>query len=51
MTIQLHLSYTLVERETELLNAAWQLHATMPYRLLSQRNILTLLSGHLNGDT
>jgi len=51
MTIQLHLSHTVVECETEFLNAAWQLQATIGCRLLGQKKIVTLLSGHLNGKT
>ena len=52
-TIQLHLSHTLVECETKFLNAAWQLQATIRcwLWLLGQRKVVTLLSGHPNGDT
>ena len=51
MMIQLHLSHTLFECETEFSNSAWQLQANIPCRLFGQRKILTLLSGHLDGDT
>jgi len=51
MTIQLQLSHTLVECENELLNAAWQLQATIRNQLLGQRNMVTLLSGNHNGET
>jgi len=51
MKIQLHLSQTVVECENKFLNVAWKLQDTMRCRLLGQRQILTLLSGHLNGDT
>jgi len=37
MTIQLHLSHTLVECETKFWNAAWQLLATIWCQLLNQR--------------
>ena len=40
-----------VECETKLLNAAWQLQATIRCRLLGQRKIVTLLCGHPKGDT
>jgi len=51
MTSQLHLSHTPIECETKFLNSVWQLQATMRYRLLCQRKIVTLLSGHPDGDT
>jgi len=51
MMIQLHLSHTLVECETKVLIADWQLQATIQCRLLGQRKIVILLSGHLDGDT
>jgi len=51
MTIQLHLSHTLVECETKFLNATWQLQATtIRCRLLGHRKIVTLLSDHPYGD-
>jgi len=37
MTIQLHLSHTLVECETKFFNAAWQLQATIRCWLLGQK--------------
>jgi len=37
MTIQLHLSHTLVECETKFLNVAWQLQATMRCRIIGQK--------------
>jgi len=52
MPIQLHLSHTIVECENKFLNASWQLQTTIPCRLLlCQRNIVTLLSGHPNGNS
>jgi len=50
MTIQLRLSLTLVECETKFFDAAWQLQATVRWRLLGQKQIVALLSGHPNGD-
>ena len=50
MAVQLHLSHTHVKCEIKLLNAAWQLQATVRYRLLGQRKIVTLRSGHPNGN-
>jgi len=37
MTIQLHLSHTIVEYANKFLNAAWQLQTTIRRRLLGQR--------------
>jgi len=37
MTIQLHLSHTIVECQNKFLNAAWQLQTTARRRLLGQR--------------
>jgi len=51
MTIQLHLSHTLVECENKFVNAVWQLWATTRCQLLGQKKIVTLISGHANGDT
>ena len=51
VTIQLHLSHTLVEGEIKFLNGAWQLQATTRCRLLGQRKIADLLSSHPNGNT
>ena len=52
MTTQLHFSHTRVECETRF-SAGWQLQTTIRCRLriLGQRKIATLLSGHPNGDT
>jgi len=38
----INFGHTLVECETKFLNAAWQLQATIWYRLLGQRKIVTL---------
>jgi len=46
MTSQMHLSHILGECETRFSNAAWLLQATIWCRLLDQRKIATLLSGH-----
>jgi len=51
MKIQLHLSHTVVECENKFFNSVWQLQTTMRCRLLGKTQILTLLSGHPNGDT
>jgi len=50
VTIQLHLSHTLVECETKFLNAACTDHHTM-WTFRPKKDIVTLLSGHPSGDT
>jgi len=50
MTVQLHLSHAIVERENKFLNVVWQLQTTIRRRLLGQRQIVALLSRHPNGD-
>jgi len=50
MTIQMHLSHTVVESENKFLNAAWQLQTTIRRRFSAKERVI-LLSGHRNGDT
>jgi len=50
MTIQLHLSHTIVECEKKFLNASWQLQTTIRRRLLGQRKS-NFAFWPSNGDT